>query len=69
MSIKPRNLYDATDAFIDLAEDGHAVLSVLTEQDIDLTIRMSREVLERLRSQIAFLTEQPNDPSVSPSSA
>ena len=69
MAIKPRNQYDATDAFIDLDDDGNAVLSVLTEQAVDLTILMSHQVLEQLRSQIAFQTTQSNDPSVPPSKA
>ena len=54
MNDKPRYIYEATDIHVDRADDGSSVLSVPTNGDVDLSILLTAELLERLRARIDF---------------
>ena len=51
--MKPRHLYEVSDIAIDQLANGSTALQVLTKQDVDLTILLTRDQLLRLRSKIA----------------
>jgi hypothetical protein len=51
--MKPRHLYEVSDIAIDRLANGSTALQVLTKQDVDLTILLTRDQLLRLRSKIA----------------
>ena len=59
---KPRHEYDITDMAIDPLPDGSAALHFLTRQDIDLTVLLTADQVQQLRSQIASLpaSEEPS---------
>jgi len=54
MNTKPRNIYEVSATFVDLTDDAQAAtIDLVTTTDIDLSLHLHRETLERLRSQIA----------------
>jgi hypothetical protein len=53
---KPRHEYEVTDTFVDRLPNDSAALHILTRQDIDLTVLLTADQLQRLQSQIASLS-------------